>query len=1253
MNSLFKPYLPVDDEGFVTVDSMDDILNKEISHGSLLRCLKKTEERATTSGVEQSGEVITLTDDELEPDHEEDSLSNHALSSGTSSHHDDISSDFDWYSATLSFGAQSMNCQNVIETVSIDSPPSMRKSPSASSLDSEDWKMDTAANSAPLEFKYDSEEHDQQESLDVDQPQQSTSTDSTVQENTDVKLNGDTNQNSSKSEPMTYESLFSHLVKDINSTHLSFPSNGNMSSDTEIKENGDRSQNNENTCSTNDSTFVQKMEIDEIDENSSNTITDQVPVDCDDVNSTTKNKLIQQSEFEPINNGESNESESIVMNEEEIPNHTEMPADEMNNEHCDNEVNNILKSHEETLKNIEEIVADDLKKRQSVPVDSDQIADDNQNNTIAQTPIPPPKPILVDTACSPLIFEAEESQEPNELIEPIEVSEIDESESQGTEQTETENAETDKVESEKVEFEKPEAEVSEAGNRETENPAAEVVLDENRDSEIAEPEKAESENEKIESPLVTVVEIQEPVPAVDKNEVSDINEALKADATSVPVVEATISAIDDTSLLTKSTQEILFKDDVAVELFTDLFSNGPSYEENTVTQDSDTSSIVSSDSPITFLVNGLDPNFILKTYSRKNRRPVIETKTISTQTISTQTSPVQSPTPSPVTILDDRQKINKETLNDKEEDEQFLSDIFNTTGNTSRSALKVISPETYLSSTPKPLKKDAIRRGNNKTKPIAERKTKKSANKVKTEKIVEAVVSVQSAMIPPTITTNPMVVQEIPPIVVKRKRGRPRKYPLPESLETVSQPTYGLPAVEKPIKERKPRGRKPKPKEIPPPPPPIERPRRCRTRRMTILQEGFKIQSTLRRPTRTSRMSKAFTLIPDTPKMATILGRRDYNKCIDTSKSMTSIRDNTSAADSSKVLYSFSYRLNGRQNEKEMTKSNNDSQPQTSDMTSTYESTQLTPSLDATQQLPQPEPITTSESSQAVTQSQLTSPAEFKAPVIPILPPPIFAMPTPPLRLPPRIQSTLPTESTISTQSSILARKTYFKPKSIKSYRRSSIYSRKSSIFNRTSMILSKTAPPLSQSSSFKSRISSSKMSPPFVLPVQQKSSPARVRQVNRVQSYSKIDLITCRSPRQRKKELNIPMPQVVVKRIDTSALKNLNVSEISKSMTTDNTANSLGAGSYDVQNSTPIEIDLTNDSEIQLTSFSPSINSTQEMSDYDLYLAKKQRHLTSKELETDMTYEFTTDPESNLDDTDDSTRKSKRSRKRPKILDL
>lgn len=1162
MNSLFKPYLPVDGEGFVTIDNIDDVLNMEYSLTNLSRCIRKSEERATSSTSGQVGEVIVLTDDEPEPEPEPDydSFSNPGTSSMASSHQDDMSSDFDWHSVSSIYGARSSTSQNVIETVSIDSPSSLTRKSSSDSFSDFDFGMDEASTTAET-------------STTAKQKEEHTiSMETAINDKAKPKLNGDTSENLSTLD----ESLFNRLVKDINSTHLSLPSNGSISSDVDIMQNGNQSQTDEDDNEQNN------METNGNDDILSNNSKNQVPVVCDVVDNFNKGTVNSEfTEVHPIVNGETELIDGERSNQQaaiEIAATCNLNADENLNENCDNEVNTILKGHEETLKNIDEIILSvDLKQPTAIPSGSGSSIE----NPIQNVQIVPQK-TFVDTACSPLIFddeeEAEEEEKENDseeeevVIEPVVesiVEEISVNEPIGEVQNEILVGFTCEI------VDTPAPEPTEECSKEP----LTMFIDEPQ--ELVETLEVSDPFETVNEPPIRI--------AIDDNNEQTIETVIindlpfemdgievvvaKEPKDWVPAAESTVSVLTETSLLTKSEQEIVFKDRESGEMFSELFINGPPPIKDAVEKPSeDTLSQISSDSPLTFLVNGLDPNFKMKTYSRKNRKPQIDKKTISTQTISTQTcSPPQSASVSPVTTIDDSMKTDKEILID--DDEQFLSDIFNSTdpqvgtGNIS----KVHSPKTYLASTPAPklLRTYGAKRPATQLTPPVKCMTPKTEGVVYTIKPIEkpADESRKFEKFEPSpfaaAIQNPESATETPPVVVKRKRGRPRKYPLPTPSTTDIQ----QPAVEQPKKEPKKRGRKPKPKDPLPSTSSIEslvepkvlRPRRIRAKRISILQDVLNIKSPkLRRLTMSRRFSKVLSLA-DTPKLATILRRLTYNKSINSSRSFTNKNCNSTLSSSS-VLYSSAYRMNGQKKASDSLATNKETTVQTN------------------------EPKETNDSSM------------FSTPSIP---------PTLPRRRRP----------TIFERPTILERKNYLKS-------------------NQTSSPMS----------------SALKFSPHSAK--HNHSSPQRIRQINRIQRYSRIDLITNHVRRRdRKKSVKNTNPRVLIRRIDLNTFRNLNVSEISKPMVENRTeTNATDVNTNDVQNSTALVVDLTDDDEMQLSLFGPSVNSTQETSDFNSMHSNKR---TSYDTETDMTNEFTTDQESNVEDGDDSTRKSKRSRKRPKILDL
>lgn len=1141
MNSLFKPYLPVDGEGFVTVDNIDDVLNMEYSLTNLSRCIRKSEELASQSAAEQVGEVIVLTDDEpeLEPEPDYDSFSNPGTSSMTSSHQDDMSSDFDCHSVSSIYGTRSSTSQNVIETVSIDSPSSLRKS-SSDSFEDLDWKEDEA--SSVVETKK-NEEH-------------TISMEKAINDKAKPKLNGDTSGNLSTLD----ESLFNRLVKDINSTHLSLSTNGSISSDVDIMQNGDQSQ-------TDEQNKLETSGNDILSNNSKN----QVPVVCDVLDSFSKDTMNSVTEVHPIVNGETELIDDERSNQEaavEIAT-CHLNADEKLNENCDNEVNTILKGHEETLKNIEEIIlTDDPKKLSAIPTGSGC----STENLIQNIQIVPQK-TFVDTACSPLIFDDDEEEEgkmeneieKNEevLKEPVVESIVDKPSVNDQHIGEAYNEIIVETTCELIDV--PTLELTE----ERSNEPLTMLIDE--------PQKLVESIEVAEIGIAVDNELPKETNIINDTpfEIDVIEIVAKNPKDWVPAAESTVSVLTETSLLTKSEQDILFEDRESGGMLSELFINGPPpppIKDSVEKPSEDTLSHISGDSPLTFLVNGLEPNFKLKTYSRKNRKPQIDKKTISTQTIATQTcSPPQSTRVSPVTTIDDSMKTDKEILID--DDEQFLSDIFNSTdpqvgtGNIS----KVSRQRTYLASTPapRPLRTYSAKRLATQLTPPVNSMTPKTEGIVYTIKPIDK--SAEDSKKFEKIEPSPLMARiknqesatETPPIVVKRKRGRPRKYPLLiQTTDDIQQP-----AVEQLKQEPKKRGRKAKPKDSLPTQssseqlvePKVLRPRRLRAKRLSIFQDVLKMNSPkLRRLTLSRRFSKVFSLA-DTPKLATILRRLTYNKSINSSRSFIN-KNCDSTLSGSTTLYSSAYRLNGQKKASDSPATNNETTVQTNE-------------------------------SKEINGSSM------------------FSAPSKRLK---RFLSIRPSRPTI------LERKNYLKS-------------------NQTSSPMT----------------SALKFSPHSAK--HNHSSPQRIRNINRIQRYSRIDLVTSHIRRRnRKKSVKNTNPRVLIRRIDLNSFRNLNVSGIPKPMVENRIeTNSTDVNTNDVQNSTPLVVDLTDDDEMQLSLFGPSMNSIQETSDFNSMHSNKRRHSPSNDTETNMTNEFTTDQESNVEDGDDSTRKSKRSRKRPKILDL
>lgn len=764
MNSLFKPYLPVDGEGYVTVTNAAEILDKEISITKLTQCLKKSEERTEVRANEV---VIVLTDDENSgddhtKDEDEDSSSNRA-SSRAYSHQEEISNDFDWESASSQQGTQSSQSQNVIETVSVDSPPPYKQASSLSSLDSCDLNLDTTNSMTATESNNESAQNN-------DQP--NCSSNSTSSDKRDVGLNGGVDKNNQNLSTLD-ESIFNRLVNDMNSTQLSIPSAVAMES-ADIRENGEINQ---IADSNNDSTNNSSAHRADLAELSSET-NGKVPVNSDQTNCAAKTVLITgNGDAEASNQNSDNKMDiSSESQTSELGNHVDMKAAEELEpiKNCDKNIIAIsnsspFKFHEETLKNIDEIVADDMKKSESST--AEQNANDVQKKT-EQTP----NKVSADIALSPLAIDANENDE-----------------------TAGEAVETE-------------------GNAQ------------------------QSEQ--------------------------NVNSTEKPDE---PAAESTVSVLTETSLLTKSEQEILFKDKDVPELFTDLW-NGERNDDITIRPEENKSPSLSiniddddDDGPLTFLHNGIDPNFRLKTYSR-NRKLFVETKTISTQTGSA------SARSSPITLIDTT-NTGKHLLTD-DDDEMFLRDIFDTSDIPVHSMNSIVKPsiKSYSSSTPIPSTSKAVFKSNQ---------------------------NVQSMGINAETSLTPIAV--IPP--VKGKRGRPRKYPLQQ--QTNVQPITVQPiAAQAPadVKEKKRRGRRKKGEPIEPivvhqPSVTVDRPIIPR-RRISRLR-------TIRKTRPNPRWSPP-------PPEKTILRRQTYIKPL-TSSTNTSQLSTSNLSDNS-MLRSSTLRSNGQLN---------------------------------------------------------------------------------------------------------------------------------------------------------------------------------------------------------------------------------------------------------------------------------------------------------------------------------------------------
>lgn len=1042
MNSLFKPYLPLDEEGFVTISNSDDILSKEYALAPLIRGLKKAELHLEVRQDEE--EVIVLTDDENDR-YEEESVS---YPGGSSVSYE--SNDCDWYSASSQQGNQSSHSQNIIETVSIDSPPptlSHKKSQSLSSLDSCDLNLDTTNSLAT------------DRNGEGDQPQSEVDTDQ--QQNVDAIPSQENNR--SLSTPLN-ESVFNRLVNDINSTHLSVPDNGNLSSDSKMNENGESSQTVEPTNSRSDENIsIENEKLDRDDE-------------MDEQNGVVSHTLGTQSSAISPTNGDlrpssENDEDCSEKVEEMTPSASNNHMDENSTEAvniCDNNTNiissgSLLQNHEETLKNIEEIVTDDLKNHER------------------------PR----STTCE-----------------------------------------------------------------------EDVEMEANKDH---------------------------------ANDSNTVQESTSQDF--VPVAESTASVITETSLLSKSEQDVLFKDRDAALIFTDLWNNGSS-EETTKSEEGKkpTRDLNDSPSPIPFLQNGIDPSLRLKTYGRRNRTRFVETKTISTQT---------SNCPSPVTTIDenDSRKKDKHLLAEKDDDELFLRDCFNTPDAPIRSSgsPRIRSPM-FLPSTPVA----SASSGPDASTPIASISTA-------TPNLTESLqTTMDSSAV--SITDSGQV--------VKRKRGRPRKYPLPEPGTTPVKPPKPPRQPRQPRKPKPPNDpnesgevevfermklRERKPKVVPPPPPPPlpkkkslsgrsrspkkamqeiqqenapekvkgrgrgrprkeekekakERKRRRNTIKMTI-DAIFNTQSprfSQFSAVQARRISQILGIPFSSPQLATILKRRNYDKSVNASQN---INNDSSLDESGSMLQTFKGRANGQMNSTE--------------------------------------PLTTE-------------------------------------------------SNTTSTPSTILARKTYIKPNLT-----FSSFSSFSSALRRMSRRVSFGTRRISFSSAVPRH-------PVCVTNTRKSRSNKQPKSAQSQQRYTKIDVFdtSTKSKRGRKKGSKDTVPRKRSTPKHTNQLQ-LQLAKIPPEKI--NPIVDLGPKIDDTielvdltKEIAPFELDVTDEMGTQFENIDMALSSTQHFHNDSEVVPKKRQFFRSDDTETDVTNEFTTDPESTFEDADDShTRKSKRSRKRPKILDL
>lgn len=1019
MNSLFKPYLPLDEEGYVTITDSNDILNKEYELSPLIRSLKKAEMNLDMRQEEEE-EIIVLTDDENDRDDNDDESVSYRGGSNASYSHGEESDDCDWYFASISMDSE--NGQSIIETVSVDSPSAMRSQEKLSSLSSLD-SNDSNNSSATVE----NQPQNEPVAVHIE------ATPSTSKNQTN-ELSGENNRNL----PTLDESMFNRLVNDINSSHLSVPSNGNVSSDSKMSENGE-SKTIKHSESSGENDLVNGI-VSHPDQGLSTEII-----------SINGNSNLSSIKFTDL--GLESDINSIVSN-----NHIDVKSLKQSEpmKSCDIKVRSsgsLLQNHEETLENIEEIVTHDLR---------------------------------------------------NHITSPKECSS-------------TENNVDVEMESMKN----------------------------------------------------------------NENELDIVQEITPQDF--VPAAESTASVIADTSLLSKSEQDVLFKDRDAALIITDLCNNGAA--EHSTKGDVDkksTHGTNDSPSPIAFLQNGIDPSLRMKTYARRTRTKYIETKTISTQT---------SNGPSPITTIDesDYRLKDKHLLTEKENDELFLRDCFNPNEIPPRSnASPRIKSPMFLPSTPKACS---------------------ISQAVASTPNASSIASNLTQSLQTTMECSAMSISGSGDTTVKRKRGRPRKYPLPEPGITPVK-------VVKPRQPRQPRKpqtpkdpnesgevevfermklRERKPKVVPPPPPPPselpkkktprgrsrspkkavkemqikkaakatksaeknkerDRARRRNTIKMTI-DAILNTQSPNFSAIQARRISQILGIT--TPQLATILKRRNYNKSINVNQSMN---NESELSESGSMLQTFKNRSNGQMNS-------------TEPITSQYNST--------------------------------------------------------------------------STPSTILARKTYIKPNI--------------TLSTLSSFSLS-TLRRMSRRISFGTRrISFSSSVPRHPVRVTNTRKSRTTKQQTQ-QRYAAIDIFdtSTKSKRGRKKGSKDTVPR----KRSTPKQKANQLKQIASKITPDkiNPVVDLGPKideSIELVDLTkeiaPFELDATCEMDEQFENIDTGLSSTQHFYNDSDVVPKKRNFFRSDDTETDVTNEFTTDPEeSAVEDIDDSrTRKSKRSRKRPKILDL
>lgn len=1236
MNSMFKPYLPVDREGFVTIANPNQILDKEINLKPLIHCLKKADLHLD---VRTNAEVIVLTDEENEHDSESNFTSNH-----------DESNEYDWHSASSQMGihptTSSAHGQHVIETVSIDSPPPSSstqqqdanerlalfdRSPSMTSLESCDLNLDTpdllAATDRNVKHEMQLDAANEQE----DDPQPSTSyaesLSSTSKETPSTSKEMVTAEgNANKTDTLTSlnESLFNRLVSDINSTHLSVPADVNISAESKLSDTSECDR----PVIDNSAEAINSEEASKCDMSIEND--PQIPIDNDAQSNSILPKSIDIVHSTTTTTTSSSSSTYINKNVDQTT------ADQPTSSVTHNDIDTVSNSGSGKMGN----VAENDSTTQPMGPDQRICADTETNITSSDSPL-------------------NNHEETLQNIEEIVTDDL-----KGQEEMDTSGV-------------------------------ANVELDDVDDG---------LGNEK---------------PAVDgDNNNSDgslLMEQQQASQEFLPAAESTASVCAETSLLSKSEQDVLFKDRDAAEMFNDLWSSNNGSQTNddqpssakvapaspamipkSPTTTSTPHSAHQSTSPLEFRGNGLDANARVKTYARRRQTTprVIEMKTMSTQTTRAGPSPI-------TTIIDDAgtgsQQKDKHLMTEKVDDELFLRDIFHTppdvVASRLRSSPRIKSPIMYPAPSTPTVAPTVVATANVATFCNAAATSFTDDESTVLHTTVETTGNSTAAGATTTATSS--MFGSTLETTVKRKRGRPRKYPLPEPGE--APPPKPPRQPRKPRKPRSPerdedgeiivfermvlRERKPKPP--PPPPPPVqtrrsrskkrgrkpknkeettstspskrkpaqprqtkaattraaraaasaaraavqkttkqmagdEKPRRGRPKRRNTIKMTidaiFNAQSPQISAIQARRISHILGIPFSAPQLTTILKRRNYNKSVN-------------ASNSSQV------RVNGQMNSTD-------------------------PDAQATNATVNGDGSTTVAST---------------------------SMPAP----------------TSSTPSTILARKTYIKP--------DLSFSSLSNALRRMSRRISRRmSRRMSRRISFGTRRISFSSSMPRHPSVQmrptntrknRKQSPQKSQ--SQQQRYEAIDIFDTstkgkrgrkkgsknstpskpRTPSKRKKEVasshmmsinaweqqQQQLQQQYHQQQQQQQLQQLQHQPLPQQLVQHHYHQHSNVEIFETIGDTielvdlteeiaPFELDATNEMQMQFQNIEPALSSTQHIHPHDSFMGASSNKFPDysrlDDIETDAT--FTTDPDSAVEDADDSrTRKSKRSRKRPKILDL